>query len=212
MSRVTPQTFRRRPLRLIPIAGALGGLALITLPAASAAALDTAPCSDAALSQPFTQFGDTNDYALVPGGDFEAGLSGWTLTGAAGVVAGSEPYAATGTLGQNSMAIPAGSSVTSPAVCVDAGYPDFRFFALNDSATSTLVAHVVYTGPKGGTISVPVGVVSGDSNWEPSAAMHTGAVIASALADGAVNIELRFTSLGGESQIDDVFLDPRLSH
>ena len=63
-------------------------------------------CSLSALSQPFTRWLDYAEYELAPGGDFES--STWTLTGGAKLVAGSEPYAATGTLGSSSLSLPAG--------------------------------------------------------------------------------------------------------
>ena len=62
----------------------------------------------------------------MPGGDFES--SAWTLTGGAQLTTGSEPYAATGTLGSWSLSLPAGSSAESPSNCVDATYPTTRFF------------------------------------------------------------------------------------
>jgi hypothetical protein len=213
MTRVSSNAPRRLS-RLLPVAGALSGLALAAAPAASseAAVLDTSACNDAPLSQPFAAWGDLDSYALVPGGDFEGSLSGWTLSGGAGTLTGSEPYAATGTLGNYSMDLPAGASVTSPPVCVDAAYPYFRFFAINDSANAKVIADVLFAGPKGNLVDLPVGKVTGDNTWQPSDAMHTAGLIASVLAGGATNIQLRFTALAGESQIDDVYLDPRLTH
>src|ERR1700684_4075031 len=79
---------------------ALAALALSICSAApaQAALISTSACSDATLSQPFLQWGDSSSYELVPGGDFEGSLSGWTLSGGAQRVAGSEPYGATGSV------------------------------------------------------------------------------------------------------------------
>ena len=83
-------------------------------------------CNSSALTQPFSRWLDLADYELAPGGDFEG--STWTLTGGAQLVAGSEPYRATGALGSSSLSLPAASSVQSPLTCVDAAYPTIRFF------------------------------------------------------------------------------------
>ena len=59
------------------------------IPAASAAChaalINTDPCDNATLTQPFLPWGDSNSYKLVPGGDFEGSMSGWTLSGGATV-------------------------------------------------------------------------------------------------------------------------------
>src|SRR4051794_18382799 len=40
-----------------------------------------AACPTAPTTEPFTQFGDTADYSLAPGGSFENGAAGWLLNG-----------------------------------------------------------------------------------------------------------------------------------
>jgi hypothetical protein len=205
------QTIRR----LLLSAGVLGGLALTTLPIASAQAANltaTTPCGSTVLSQPFTRWGDAGYYWLLPGGSFESSLAGWTLSGGAAKAAGSEPFAVTGSLGASSVSLPAGASVQTPFVCVDGADTYFRFFALNKAPASGLTVSVVYT-IAGLQTAFPVGTVTGDSTWEPSAAMHTGGKIASKLSSsGTAQMALRFTASGGPSQIDDVFVDPRLKH
>src|SRR6476660_1287990 len=77
---------------------------------AQAAVIETGKCDDSSLTQPFKQFGDSNQYKLVPGGDFENGAAGWTLTRGATTVSGSEPYGATGSVGSSSLELAAGQS------------------------------------------------------------------------------------------------------
>lgn len=207
------QLFSQRPrlARSSWLAGALAGLALLVAPGASAQAaiVSTSACNGAALTQPFAAWGDTNTYELVPGGDFEGSLSGWTLSGGARKVAGSEPFAATGTLGSSSMYLPAGSSVESPFTCVNAAYPTFRFFGRNDGLLSTVLVSVVYKLPLGGELTVPVGAVALSGSWSPTLPMLTASVATGALSGGNTQVALRFTALTGGSQIDDVFIDPR---
>ncbi|HEY3727955.1 MAG TPA: hypothetical protein VGL51_12325 [Solirubrobacteraceae bacterium] len=155
-------------------------------------------CSSGQTSQPFAQWGDSSSYALVSGGDFES--SGWTLTRNAARVAGSEPFAATGSLGQSSLSLPAGSSATSPATCVDAGYPTMRFFI---SGSGTALVQVVYNGS-----AIPVGFVAAGGDWAPSPVVRTGSALFSVLGGGSAQVSLRLTALTGDPQIDDVFIDP----
>ncbi len=175
---------------------------------ASAQATTSSSCPSATLSQPFMRWGDANSYALVPGGDFEGSLSGWTLSGGAQRVAGSESYAVTGALGASSLALPVGATAQSPFMCVGSNERTFRLFARAQTATATVRASVVYETPLG-NIAVPVGNIVANGSWAPSPILHTGAVLATAIANGNVHLALRFSTVSGSARIDDVFLDPR---
>jgi hypothetical protein len=201
----------RHPRALLGLASGVACLivtALFAVPA-QAALISTGACNEAALSQPFAQWGDSNLYELVPGGDFEGSLSGWSLSGDAQRSPGSEPYDATGSAGAYSLALADGASAQSPFTCVNASYPSFRFFARNDSAASTLLVQVVYKTPLA-TAALPLGLVALSGGWRPSLPMLTGSVVTGALADGTTQVALRFTALTGASRIDDVYLDPRM--
>jgi hypothetical protein len=178
---------------------------------ASTNASSVATCATSAQSEPFLKWGDSNSYELVAGGDFEGSLSGWTLSHGAVQGAGSETYGVTGTVGKYSLALPAASaSAQSPFTCVTASDPTFRFFARNEGPPSSVSVAVAYQTPLG-VIAVPVGTVTLNGGWQPSAAMPTGAAIAGALSsNGTAQMALRFTALTGSSRIDDVFVDPRM--
>jgi hypothetical protein len=200
--------------RLAVLAGALAGLTVVALPVASAQAalIDTTACNTATLTQPFSPWNDTNSYELVPGGDFEGSVAGWTLSDGAHVVAGSEPFGVSGTVGSDSLALPAGASVQTPATCVDAAYPTFRFFAKNLDPTSSVLVQIVYTNQTllGSTqVVVPIGVAALSSTWQPTLPMLTASPVLGLLSGGTAEVALRFTALGGESQIDDIYVDPR---
>jgi hypothetical protein len=203
----------RSPRRLLRV-GLLGALALAVLPAASASAalISTDACDNATLTQPFLQFSDTNQYKLVPGANFEGSLSGWTVTGGARLLAGGEPFGATGTVGKSSVYLPAGASVQSPYTCVDAAYPMFRFFGRNNGLLSIVAVSIVYKEPLLGAVAVPIGTVALTGSWAPSSRMLTLAAV-QGLVNGLLTgktpqVALRFTAVTGSSQIDDVFIDP----
>jgi hypothetical protein len=198
--------------RLLAVIGALSAVAITSLPGAGAqaAVIATNACNNAPLTQPFLPWGDATSYEMVPGGDFEGSLSGWTLTGGAHTVAGGEPYAVDGTVGTSSLSLPAGASAQTPPVCVNAAYPTFRFFGRDDTLPSSLLVQVVYLTPAGLTVTLPVGVVALSGSWQPTAPMLTASAVEGALSGGTAQIALRFTALTGTTQIDDVYVDPRL--
>ena len=190
----------------------IAGLSLLAVSGApaQAAVVSTTACDSSTLTQPFAQWGDANYYKVAPGGTFEAGATGWTLSGGAKVVAGSEPFAATGTLGASSLSLPAGGSATSPYTCVNAAYPTIRFFARNTGLLSTVLVQVVYQSVLGLPVTLPVGTVALGGTWAPSAPMLTASAVPAALSGGTAQVALKFTAVTGSSQLDDVFVDPRM--
>lgn len=176
----------------------LGGALALQVSAAQADLIDLSTCNTSVLSQPFAPWGDLASYELAPGGDFET--PGWTLTGGAQRIPGSESYAATGALGNRSLVLPAESSARSPATCVDAAYPTVRFFIRGPGLVGvSLVA---------GSAEIPVGVAVGASSWLPTPVMLTTSAVVAATANGVAQVSIRLTGLLGDPQVDDVFIDP----
>jgi hypothetical protein len=199
---------RRIQLGVAAIA-TIGASAMSAVPA-QASLLTTTDCQAAPISQPVSIWGDTSDYVLAPGGAFSGATTNWSLSGNARLLSGGEPFDVSGTPAASSLALPAGASVQSPSFCVNGRYPTFRFFGRNDSLTSTVLVQVVYRLPLLGQIAVPVGIVALGGAWQPSAIMLTGSGLPAALTTGQAEVALRFTALLGSSQIDDVFVDPRM--
>lgn len=190
----------RRLLGRLSIITALGVAGAVTLPVSAAQAnlVNLGACNTSVLGQPFLPWNDAASYELSPGGDFES--SAWTLTNGAQIVSGSEPYAATGTLGSSSLSLPAGSSAESPLTCVDAAYPTVRMFI----AGTGLVAVSVVDG----ALDIPAGLAIASGDWEPSSLMLTEAQLLGLLSGGTAEVSLQITALTGNPRIDDVFIDP----
>ena len=193
--------FSRRPQILGTMVAGLG-LALLSGAPAQAALINTDACDNATLSQPFAAYGDTAQYKLVPGGSFTGTSTTWTLSHGARVVAG-------GPSG-SSLYLSAGASAQSPFTCVDAADPTFRFFGRNDGLLSTFLVQVVYNEPLLGPVALPVGVFALSGSWQPSATMLTASVVQGLLSNGTAQVAIRFTELTGASQMDNVFVDPRM--
>jgi hypothetical protein len=190
----------RRLVGGVSIAIALGVASALALPVSAAAAdsINLAACNNAALSQAFAPWADPSSYELAPGGDFES--AAWTLDGRAQLTAGSEPYAATGTLGNSSLSLPAGSSAQSPVTCVDAAYPSVRFFI---AGTGLVAVNVIDGG-----LDLRAGIAAASGAWEPTSVMLTEAPLYGILSGGTAQVSLQLTALTGDPQIDDVFIDP----
>jgi hypothetical protein len=189
----------RRLLGVVSAISALGAAALAAIPAAAQASLiNLSTCNTSALSQPFAPWGDNSSYELAPAGDFES--SGWNLSNGASIVPGSEPYAATGTLGQYSLSLPAGSWATSPSTCVDAAYPTVRMFV---GGTGTVAVSVIWNGSP-----IPAGIAVAGGTWTPTLPMVTQSAILGALGGGTAQVSIEVAALTGNPQVDDVFVDP----
>jgi hypothetical protein len=156
------------------------------------------PCSGRVLSQPFAPWHDTASYFPAPGGTFESGAPGWTLTGGASVTAGGNSFLTAG----SALSLPAGASATTPSICVDLGSPTLRAFT--NSSRGTVVVSVVAAG-----LAIPVGIVPASGSWQPTPTMvfltNTLSILS---ATGTTSASFRFTAVGGDAKLDDVYVDP----
>jgi hypothetical protein len=166
----------------------------MTAPAAQAATEPVAVCEPRAFAPVFAAWGDGALYTLAPGGGFETGAGGWTLTGGAAVVAGSSPFAA----GRSSLSLPAGASALSPPICVQKEFPSWRFAAR--SAGGRVDVAVVYA-----RMAVPGRVVKSSPSWSlaPIQRLATGQFVRGG------HVQLKVTAVGGAVGVDDVYVDPR---
>ncbi|MDX6658687.1 MAG: hypothetical protein QOH62_3480 [Solirubrobacteraceae bacterium] len=188
-------------------------LALFALAAGSAHAsllvADGANCNDYSSSQVFLPWADPANYTLAPGGDFEKGSSRWNLVGASRVGNDNESFQVGGSADRASLSLPSGSVAISPAMCVGLSHPDFRvFFKQTDgSAVAALRIDVLFDDATGTTQTQNVGGVGGRSSWTLSAQIPI-VVNLLPLLDQGTPVAFRFTALGGDFRIDDLYVDP----
>ena len=152
--------------------------------------------ADAATAKTFAPWLDQAYYKPAPGGDFEPGSQGWTLTGGARVVAGNASQKVGGAGDGYSLELPPGASATSPASCVGLAEPTVRMFA------SGPVTGLVLTQAVAGGIPLPAGVATGGA-WAPTLPMLTGVGLTGS------RFSIRVTNVGiGTMRVDDVYIDP----
>jgi hypothetical protein len=200
---------------LLTLAASFAALSVSAAPAQAGLGVS---CPDPA-AQVFKPWGDYAYYGFAPNGGFESGTYGWTVSGGAKVVSGNESFFVHGSAERYSLSLPAGSSVTSPPMCVSLLNGKMRFFAANaGSATSKLKVQVIYRGGVGSLLGLlggmlglaDVGYVSAGSAWQPSTPVG---MLGGTLPLLTQSVQFRFTPMdsSGSWKIDDVYLDPVLN-
>lgn len=193
------------------IAGAAVALA-IAAPSASAA------CETRAFSPVFSAWDDPALYTLAPNGDFEDGLTGWTVSGDARIVVDSPGRTAKQAGDRQALELRPGSSAVSPPICVAAGYPSSRMFGhtvrRNPASGSTLLVEVIYLDPaRGGQSAKKLGSAPDELTWDATRKLSVaqGQLNLKPDSNGNAYIQYRFTPLFSTTwRIDDLYVDPRL--
>jgi hypothetical protein len=214
-------SFSRRVLLALTLTAVAPQAAAASSAKQAAKAAATA-CSNAAdVSQPFAAFGDTADYSLAPGGDFEGSATGWTFTNAKlvnenesiGIVKGSQSLL----LGAD----PSGGEAiaTSPEFCVSDLNPTFRFVMRSNRGTAhTTNLTTIYSyrrldqSDKIRTTSTSE-VLLYSPVWAPSAISPLATLLTSGKAERGKLLRLSFhipaaAVKAGGMMIDNVEVDP----
>jgi hypothetical protein len=173
----------------------------IAQPATAATA--TTLCPVPSLSQPFA--GDSRWYTLAPGesADNFTG-TGWILTGGAKIVTTKLPDGGTGSV----LDLPAGSTATSPAMCVDNTYPLARMDTRTlgkapDNSTKFYTQLVGSSALSGG---MPV---LGNPTWSVSPPDN---VAGSGTAAEQVQFKFVAGSHAADLQVVNLYIDPSMRH
>ncbi|MFL5952865.1 MAG: hypothetical protein ACJ76I_01985 [Gaiellaceae bacterium] len=197
----------RKSLAAVGALVAVAAVAALASPAPANALLGLGNPCGAQMSHPFAQFGDNGSYTLIPGGSFEPGAPGWSLKGAA-LVGGNQPFLSTGS---RSLYLPAGSSATSPFMCVGSLSPTLRVFGFSSGATTALSVQILAKNALGLLTVLGVGIVyPGQTKWAPTnAALFLQGL--GALLTNTTSIAFRFAPVNGSWTIDDTYVDPLLS-
>ncbi len=161
----------------------------------------------------FAQWGDTDLYALAPGGDFESTL-GWKGTGDARLYKENDPFNLSGP-GATSVYLEGAATVTSPAICVDETRPFLRYMtrAIWKGNQTKIRVEALWTdadGPK--SLLLDEMSLKGYTEWGPSPQVPLGAKLPLKGVD-SLNVQLRFSlaNATGDWLVDNVFIDPRAS-
>jgi hypothetical protein len=186
-----------------------------TTPAASSTSTVTtstavpagAACTQLPTTKAFQKVdGDTADYSLAPGGNFESGTAGWTLSNGAKVVTGNETLGVSS--GSKALQLPLGGSATSPAFCVDESNPHFRFaYKVDNASLSGFIAYVIYRDAAGtitNTQLVSSKLLSmAPSTWQASPASPLSTLIPLNATAKTASVQLKITALSPTDFVQD---------
>jgi hypothetical protein len=195
------------PSRRIAAVTVVAGL-LLAVGASSAQA-----CSYTGAKQVFSPWQDSRSYVLAPDGGFESGASGWTLRGGAGAVAGNESFYIHGSADRSSLALPNGSSATSPPICMALDTPVFRLMARNTGDPSSrlqVTASYKVLGISAVQTKV-LNTVQAGKSWAPAQSMSVVlglSTVVGTLIPSSIQITVTPLDNLGNWQVDDLYVDP----
>lgn len=169
-----------------------------------------ASCAEQSESTPFAQWGDTNNYFLVPGGSFEGTPAevGWNLWNAS-LTPGNEPFYVNSDTDDQSLEIGADGTAISPSFCLDDTMSSLRFFAQEAESGSDLQVNLLVWWWYH-FVTVPIADLADGSmpSWSPTSPIDLPTNL---IPNGfSVNAALEFVVPQDEGswQIDDVYVDP----
>jgi hypothetical protein len=188
----------------------VAGASITLLAAASSAS--AAGCAATTTAKVFSKYGDTADYRLAPGGNFESALTGWTLTGAS-VIAGNEIFAVGSNTDTKSLALSATGKVVSAPFCVGIEHPTFRIVARKTSGTwATLLVKIRATDSAGHVNETTIAGLNGSNytKWTISPSMQLATALPLWAAGQTTNVQIVLDpeDSGGAWQVDDIYIDP----
>lgn len=187
----------------LTIAGAGVSLAATAASTVTAPAVNemTTACTEPASFKAFEDFGDHADYAFAPGGSFEAGAAGWSLTNASVVTKNETLGIFTGT---KSLLIKDRGRVVSPWFCVTADHPTFRYVTQGGE----IEMEIDYKVPGESDIDdKQVGETNAGSRWEPSSIHPLALKIPDYKLKKGVVARIIFEA-EDDVYVDDVLVDP----
>jgi hypothetical protein len=164
-----------------------------------------ASCTMPTLSEPFAGWGDTNEYAAVPGNAFDTFTgTGWTLSNGASIGTSTLSDGTTGSV----LDLPAGATAVSPPMCVQYDYPDARMMIENPAGTDGVALLAAYAG-SGTQVATGYSQSGEGSGWNPSQVLETHPGDLSGWQ--VVQFTLEGT-VAGTTRIYNFYVDPRMSH
>jgi hypothetical protein len=156
---------------------------------------------------PFAPWADYANYAFSPDGGFEAGGYGWNLNGAR-AVSGNESFYVHSTSDRRSLSLPEGASATSPTMCISLLSGKMRFVSGGEQGAKVRV-QIIYRGLLSSVLGIlDGGTYSAAGGWKPSPEVGMLGGLLPLLTTG---VQFRFTAVGGDVALDDVYLDPMKS-
>lgn len=189
----------------------------VTLFVLAPASLAAADCPTQPTTQAFAKWGDTADYAQIPGGSLEGG-KGWTFISSK-IAVGNDGFNVLP--GWRSLALGSGigsvaATAISPPFCVDNTHPYFRFMLRPMGAVGALATFIIFKNSTGDLVRQLVGsnvsTTFAPGYWRPSVLNPLSVNIPLLESGGTATVQLAFVSPltvnGPGYYIDNILVDP----
>ncbi len=186
------------PAASTPVAAAPSLVDLSLIPSASST---SATCNVPKTFKAFKAFGDHADYSFAPGGTFEHGTAGWSLSGAS-VVSGNDTSGVYG--GSKALRINDGGRVITPWFCVSADNPTFRFTTYGGEVEMEIDYIVINDDDVDDNL---VGETVGGGQWGPSEVHDLATEIPDSKLSKGVLARLIWEA-EDDVYVDNVLVDP----
>jgi hypothetical protein len=192
---------------LISSAAAIAATSIAAVPSAGAGWEQ--PCEARKLSKAFSQWGDTNDYFLVTGGDFETfSVIAWNLSlGTQPRLGEQSPWKVNSALHRMGLRIPFGGRARTLDICVMVDEETMRFFYRSPGVRGAQLRVDIDAASDMGSAKGSWTADGSVAGWQVSPAIAIPNVRGE---DGRQEIEITFTPAGVRATwaIDDVMIDP----
>jgi hypothetical protein len=156
-------------------------------------------------STPFAQFGDSRYYTFGANGGLESGSTGWSLSGGS-IVSGNESYYVHSRYDRSSLSLASGGTALTPKLCMGTTSTVTRFFVRSSNGGKVRV-QVVLRNLLGQVLGIlQVSDLSPGASWSPGPPILNLDSLLGLI--GVSAIQLKFTTLSGSVQVDDIYVDP----
>lgn len=165
-------------------------------------------CPARTLTTPFTAWGDSNSYFVVPGATFE-GSHGWSFSGSISVVSDQEPWKINGSSHAKALNLPAYTTAVAPNMCIADNEDSLRFFYKDPNVGGAALSVKVeaWNNSSTGRSVQTYAIGSNGSGWKLSPRIELPNK-RDAKGEQWVSITITPINTAATWRIDDVMLDP----
>jgi hypothetical protein len=197
--------------RIIATSIALGASVVATGGIAGGVAV-AGSCPSRTTTTPFTAWGDSNSYFVVPGGTFES-AHGWTFFGGISVAGDQEPWKVNGSAHAGSLSLPAYTTAMAPNMCIASNEDSLRLFYKDPGVSGAKLLVKIEAWNSAGTngrVVQEYKISAGSAGWKlsPRISLPNNR---DAAGEQWVTITVTPTDTAATWRIDDVMLDPWIS-
>ena len=185
------------------------GATVATTGLAGGTAAAAGSCGTRSTFKAFTQWGDQNEYFLLPGGSFESGTSGWSLGGSS-VVTDQAPWKVNGSKHAKALNVPAYTTVMPANICINSNEEWMRFFYKDPGVRGAQLLVKIEAWSSAGRAIQEIKIDSGSAGWKVSNQIPMPNKRDSK-GEQWITLTITPVSTAATWRLDDIMIDPWVS-